>query len=145
MNQQFVTPDRVTQLQEWILNKKEEFDVAHSIALTPYTVKQDTSVRVKRRTAMVMYYQEVDEYHREAVQMGEKWMVNTIKVLWEHSCSLWMSRNEFIHGKDEAMKHAKLKKQLEAAVDKAFKHDKDDVPANFRSLFAVGADNVKQQ
>jgi hypothetical protein len=35
--------------------------------------------------------------------------------------------------------------KLEAAMDKAFKHDKDDVPANFRSLFAAGADNVKQQ
>jgi hypothetical protein len=59
---------------------------------------------MKWQTAMVMYYQEVDEHRREAVQMGEKWMVNTIKALWEHSCSLWMSRNEFVHGKDEAMK-----------------------------------------
>jgi hypothetical protein len=77
--------------------------------------------------------------------MGEKWMVNTIKVLWEHSCSLWMSRNKFVHGKDEVMICAKLKKKLEAAVDNAFEHDKDDVPANFRSLFATGADNIKQQ
>jgi hypothetical protein len=100
---------------------------------------------MKWHTAMVMYYQEVDEQHREAVLMGEKWMVNTIKALWEHSCSLWTSWNEFVHGKDEAMKCTKLKKKLEAAVDKAFKHDKDDVPANFRSLFAAGADNVKQQ
>jgi hypothetical protein len=90
-------------------------------------------------TAMVLYYQEVDEHHGEAVPMGEKWMVNTIKVLWEHSCSLWMSR------KDEATKCMKLKKKLEVAVDKAFEHNKDDVPANFRSLFAAGADNVKQQ
>jgi arginine utilization protein RocB len=72
-------------------------------------------------------------------------MVNTIKALWEHSCSLWISRNEFVHGKDEATKREKLKKKLEAAVDKAFEHDKDDVPANFKSLFAAGADNVKQQ
>jgi hypothetical protein len=46
---------------------------------------------MKWRTAMVMYYQEVDEHRREAVPMGEKWMVNTIKALWEHSCSLWTS------------------------------------------------------
>jgi hypothetical protein len=50
----------------------------------------------------------------------------------------------FVHGKDEATKRAKLKKQLEAAVDKAFEQDKDDVPASFRSLFTAGADNVKQ-
>jgi hypothetical protein len=94
---------------------------------------------------MVMYYHEVDKHHREAVPMGEKWMVNTIKALWEHSCSLWMSRNEFVHGKDEKSKKEKQRKQLEKAVDKAFKYDKDDVPANFRSLFAVGVDNVKKQ
>jgi hypothetical protein len=35
--------------------------------------------------------------------------------------------------------------KLEAAVDKAFEQDKDDVPANFKTLFAVGADNIKQQ
>jgi hypothetical protein len=34
---------------------------------------------------MVMYYQEVDEHWWEAVLMGEKWMVNTIKAFWEHS------------------------------------------------------------
>jgi hypothetical protein len=33
---------------------------------------------MKWRTAMVMYYQEVDEHRREAVPMGEKWMVNTV-------------------------------------------------------------------
>jgi hypothetical protein len=100
---------------------------------------------MKWQTAMVRYYQEVDEHRREAVQRGEKWMVNTIKALWEHSCSLWTSRIEFVHGKDEVTKRAKLKKKLEVAVDKAFEHDKDDVPANFRSLFAAGANNVKQQ
>jgi hypothetical protein len=94
---------------------------------------------------MVMYYQEVDEHRREAVQMGEKWMVNTIKALWEHSCSLWNSRNEFVHGKDKKSKQEKLKKQLEKAVDKAFEHDKDDVPTNFRSLFTAGVDDIKKQ
>jgi hypothetical protein len=62
---------------------------------------------MKWSTAMVMYYQEVDEHRREAVPMGEKWMVNTIKALWEHSCSLWTSRNEFVHGKDEKSKREK--------------------------------------
>jgi hypothetical protein len=100
---------------------------------------------MKWRTAMVRYYQEVDEHCREAFQMGEKWMVNTIKALWEHSCSLWTSRNEFVHGKDEATKCMILKKKPEAAVDKAFEHNKDDVPANVRSLYAAGADNIKQQ
>jgi hypothetical protein len=50
-----------------------------------------------------------------------------------------------VHGKDEKSKHEKLRKKLEKAVDKAFEQDKDDVPTNFRSLFAAGADNVKQQ
>jgi hypothetical protein len=50
-----------------------------------------------------------------------------------------------VHGKDEKSKHDKLRKKLEKAVDQAFKHGKDDVPANYRSLFAAGADNVKQQ
>jgi hypothetical protein len=56
---------------------------------------------------MVMYYQEVDEHRREAVPMGEKWTVNTIKALWEHSCSLWNSQNKFVHGKDEKSKREK--------------------------------------
>jgi hypothetical protein len=38
-----------------------------------------------------------------------------------------------------------MRKQLENAVDKAFEHDKDDVPANFRSLFSAGADDIKKQ
>jgi uncharacterized protein YfiM (DUF2279 family) len=43
------------------------------------------------------------------------------------------------------MKQEKLKAKLEVAVDKAFTHDKDNVPARFMSLFAAGADNMKQQ
>jgi hypothetical protein len=50
-----------------------------------------------------------------------------------------------VHGKDEKSKREKQRKHLEKAVDKAFEYDKDNVPANFRSLFAVGADNVKKQ
>jgi hypothetical protein len=39
-------------------------------------------------------------------------MVNTIKALWEHSCTLWIHRNEFIHGKDETTKWENLKRNL---------------------------------
>jgi hypothetical protein len=77
--------------------------------------------------------------------MSEKWMVDTIKAPWEHSCTLWILRNEFIHGKDEATKWEKLKVKLAAAVDKAFTQDKDDVPVSYRFLFEMGADYVKQQ
>jgi hypothetical protein len=36
---------------------------------------------MKWRTAMVLYYQEAGENQQEAVPLGEKWMVNTVKAL----------------------------------------------------------------
>jgi hypothetical protein len=46
---------------------------------------------------MVLYYQVASENRQEVVPMSEKWMVNTIKALWEHSCTLWICWNEFVH------------------------------------------------
>jgi hypothetical protein len=62
--------------------------------------------------------------------MREEWTVNTM--IWEFNCNIWIRRNEFVHGKDEATKRAKLKAKLDAGVDKAFENDKDDVPAAYR-------------
>jgi hypothetical protein len=63
--------------------------------------------------------------------MSEKWMVNMIKAMWDLSCGLWINQNEFVHGKDEATKRAKLTVQLNAAVDQAFEKDKNDVAAEY--------------
>jgi hypothetical protein len=80
---------------------------------------------------MEQYYLEAGANRQDAVPMSEKRMVNTIKAIWELTCNLWIRRNEFIHGKNEATKCAKLKGKLDAALDKAFEKDKDDVLAAY--------------
>jgi hypothetical protein len=54
---------------------------------------------VKWREAMEQYFQEAGANRREAVPVSEKWMVNTIKAIWELSCNLWIRQNEFVHRK----------------------------------------------